>query len=190
MRRLWSRNIWRNYITKLQSIDDYKHALSYKLLHMLFNNIKTYKAGVVLLYRDGNSSEMLFVKQRVSLFYGPPKGSADPGDKTAIDTAFREFYEETSVDLSEPDLCSKLLKTVVMVQSKKTKDCLIYFIVVVNKKPEVYVCKDELIGHQWVNISLGYRDLTRSVSQPTKQLLTFLNISNVFTCETFDYIKV
>ena len=81
-----------------------------------------------------------------------------------MDTAFRELKEETGIVPTEADY---ILNTV-FVLFRDNSQVIIYFILVVAKKPEIIISEDELDGYTWISRKTKL-DLT--LTEPTVQVL-------------------
>jgi 8-oxo-dGTP pyrophosphatase MutT (NUDIX family) len=104
------------------------------------------RGGTII--RDG-------AKRKLPSYMGLPKGSADAGDPSAFHTAIRELREETGIDIdrdSVPNGASATVSPVVFVITREeVREVSIYFAVLLKSRPNVVVCAEEIIGHQWVS---------------------------------------
>ena len=188
-----------NYLRKLvessemRSYEDVRAFYAYDNIRIGYNWANDFRAGFAVIYQDPTNCkhcELLMVQQKPEngttiAKIGPPKGSVEKNDISALDTATRELREETAIDLFDPKLNAKLLLSVCMSRRPEdtVEELIIYFMVVVNSKPEVVIDTNELIGHTWIDMSKGFKRYT-NVTTPTRQLLDLLENMDVFTAPT------
>ena len=58
-------------------------------------------AGVILYHLSENTIEFVVVRMRFTDIWSMPKGKKDPEDTNLVETAKREFYEETGLDVDD-----------------------------------------------------------------------------------------
>jgi hypothetical protein len=110
---------------------------------------------------------------------GFPKGGESSGDKSALDTAFRELYEETSIDLTTHD--AQIAPQTFMIPRQSVGEMFIYFLCIIDHEPPVNICTTELMGYEWYDARASLRGI-QSVTIPTSTLLN--------TLEDVDFDKI
>lgn len=58
-------------------------------------------AGVIFYHNYGDSADFVVIKMRYARIWSMPKGKKDPDDIDLMTTAYREFKEETGLDLED-----------------------------------------------------------------------------------------
>ncbi|KAL6059973.1 NUDIX hydrolase [Balamuthia mandrillaris] len=156
----------------------------YEYLRKVFTWARVFKAGILLVHDGEDAAKILFVKQKsttailqdkkvlVPSRFGLPKGHAEAFDKSALDTAKRELREETGVDIDDPRLGARVLTTPIIYRRPEydIEELTIYFIAVVQHKPEVHFCPKELEGAEWFEIKREIKTLD-GLSVPTKGII-------------------
>ncbi|QYB17584.1 hypothetical protein PV-S19_0220 [Pacmanvirus S19] len=157
---------------------------------------KVFRAGVAVIYQnpaDTTDCELLMVHHKPPREappgkpdnIGPPKGLKNPNEYSALGTALRELREETSINVFDSSLNAKLLLSVIVNRRPEftMQEVIIYFIVYVDRKPEVTICNEELTGYDWYDMSNGFKDIP-NVSTPTRNFLDKLERMDMFTPPT------
>ena len=138
---------------------------------------KSYKCGCLVFTRVESNLCLLLVEQSAAPYYwGPPKGSAEASDVSALETATRELAEETGIDYY-----SGLPGNTSIVLSRWPQDpneYLIYYPVFFDSPPEVSIETEELRGHKWMPVS-DLLELIGQVSTPTAHLFQILSESDL-----------
>jgi 8-oxo-dGTP pyrophosphatase MutT (NUDIX family) len=174
---------------------------SYDTLEHVFTWAESYRAGCIVVYKPlDDVPQLLIVHQQPPTytsikvpniaFKGLPKGGRIKEDATALDTAFRELVEETSINLADPDLGAVMSYTMFAVERPEQgiNEIIIYFCVTVRTKPNIILDNAELAGYEWHDVSLGY-DKIQPVSRPTQLLFKMLQDRVDFT-QDFDGIRL
>jgi 8-oxo-dGTP pyrophosphatase MutT (NUDIX family) len=140
-------------------------------------NITQPKAGICLVFQSAKGLQCLLVLHCRSQFYGFPKGSFDcRQDQNLHDTAFRELYEETKINLydlymrgwisntnlnsvdkkyiesgriSEREIASEILKNSICVEESRMKIYIICIKYQVDGTPD----RREVSNCAWVPLS-------------------------------------
>ncbi len=143
-------------------------------LRKSFPWVKSVRAGIacVVSSLNGLNTELLLVTQRTG-YRGLPKGLAEPKDFSALHTAMRECKEETGIDITK-ESCY-LSETTFIIPRRKVGEILIYFIALMDKKPQVTI-SEEIVNYEWVNV-VGLKRIT-DVSKPTLQLFRIFDDVN------------
>lgn len=183
---------------KVSTYDELNRLYSYDILRKVFDWSTSFRAGVIIIYRDELSGvrELLLVRERSNRYErdgklhhrrGPPKGGCSPTDKSALETAVREAREETGIDVLNPSLRARIMPTVFVFRRPKedNSELICYFIAIFDKKPDVCICKDEIVGYSWEDMSKGLKSIL-DVSIPTKLLLMSLENTNLSTSDALE----
>ncbi len=112
--------------------------------------------------------------------FGFPKGQWVPTDQNALVTAIRETHEETGINILDAQQYNVriAIPTFIIPRAEfHIEEVLIYFIVTVEVKPPVCICKCELSGHKWVDMLSGLRGITPTTN-PTAAILSQLENIN------------
>ncbi len=171
---------------KVQSYEDLSNVYNYNSLSNIFPNIRTYRAGFLCLYTGHSMVEVLMVKEKGQTFrdahgihvkpehFGLPKGHAESQDTSALDTATRELYEETGINVRGMGN-ARLMPTVFVIHRVEgpISEIIVYFIVILNQRPPVVICKKELCDYAWINLRKETR-LLKDATIPTKKLFAVL----------------
>jgi 8-oxo-dGTP pyrophosphatase MutT (NUDIX family) len=157
-----------------------------------FSDIKTVRAGFLVILRthdienDIQCNELLVVKEKGNTCYkngilqtipprlGPPKGSAEQCDISALDTAKRELFEETGINVHDPAIDAKLLETTFIYYRPKVSEIIVYFVIFISKMPKISLCTRELLDYQWIDMAPGLRRIT-DVTDPTSKIFSLLD---------------
>jgi len=146
----------------------------------------TIRSGILLVCKNLHSNPtLLLVKEKEGVYntcngekifpsrYGPPKGAAILSDKSALETAERELYEETNIMLRSIPRARLLLSSIVYYRPE-VHEAIIYFIVFTDHQPPVQICNKELSGYAWVDMKIGLSRI-QNVSIPTQVLFGILD---------------
>ena len=58
-------------------------------------------AGVIFYYNNDKDADFIVIKMRYAKIWSMPKGKKDPDDFSLLSTAYREFKEETGLDVED-----------------------------------------------------------------------------------------
>lgn len=173
---------------KFSNINDMRKFYDYSNIRKAFPWAQIIRAGFICLYKplDTIDAEVLLVQQKATQFmsrgqkiikpprYGPPKGIADNKDISAIDTALRELFEETSVVPS----IEIIQPATIIVRRPELNELMIYYIALFKTRPDVNICIDELLDYKWFDVSSVYYEVGKDATTPTKSVLMLLNHIN------------
>lgn len=171
-------------------LDRFAQIYDYKILDQVYYGTKTFRAGVILIYMEENKMEMLMVRQRAISFWdkgkmrnlpsrlGFPKGQREPADKNALETALRELYEETGINIFDQHIGARVcVPTIILPRQYEQREILIYFIVTIETKPTVSICNVELDGYSWVDMITGLRSVRPTTTSTDHILQQMKNIN-------------
>lgn len=183
--------LWINLIRKhapskraFDDVSDMYECYAYTVLPHVYKWAKQFKAGIIYIYEDKDSSkqELLLVHEKEICYRnkifpmrrGFPKGERESEDTSAFHTACREFYEETGINIFDPLLAARLF-TVTITQMRPEvgiETVLILFIVLSNVKPNVNICTEELVDYEWcpMNGSISFHNMTPTTKRVLKTL--------------------
>lgn len=185
---------------KPNNYGDMRKLYNYKILKENFSWTKNWRCGILFIScSDDKIRHVLMVYHKECIFRGEkidrrlgfPKGEATIQDVSALDTAIREFKEETSINLFDQNIDAKLaINTIVTVRPETgVEEVQIYFIVLTKEKPNVVYCEHELDGYEWVNLGGGLQCI-EPVTTPTRLLLKYMETLNFWDpIETVDLCK-
>jgi 8-oxo-dGTP pyrophosphatase MutT (NUDIX family) len=156
-----------------------------------FPNARTVRSGILLICKPGPkcNPKLLLVKEKEGVYktrngeklfpvrFGPPKGAAKAEDRTALETAERELYEETKININKVPRARLLLSSLVYYRPE-VNEVLVYFIVFVDHQPPVQICDKELAGYAWVDMAGGLARI-QNVSTPTGKVFGILDSRGV-----------
>jgi 8-oxo-dGTP pyrophosphatase MutT (NUDIX family) len=167
--------------------------LTYRTLHILYDMrtvryawpwADVIRAGFLVLHYDGHTAnpQLLLVRQRqctmmikgrlrdVGHHWGPPKGAVRASvDRSALEEAERELYEETKIDLHSRRFRITPAVFVVRRPNLGVRELLIYFVAVYigPQPPEVTICNEELDDYKWIPVD-ALADIKDKITKPTQ----------------------
>ena len=170
---------------KFDNLNDMRRFYDYSNVRKAFPWAQIIRAGFICLYKptDEADAEILLVQQKATQFmsrgqkitkpprYGPPKGMADNKDISAVDTALRELFEETSII---PDK-ENIQPVTLIVRRPELNELMIYYIALFKARPDVNICLKELTDYKWFDVSSVYYEVGKDATTPTKSVLMMLN---------------
>lgn len=199
MVRMQNYEAWDNDIRKLgsplSSIEDFHRYFNYKSLFRTYSDAQEFRAGIILVYR---SNEMLMIHQKPTTYLedsieknlgmrrGFPKGGRNASDISALDTALREVHEETGINITDPQYNARLSVSTFIIPH--VYEVFVYFVCVVDTKPTVTICEQELDGYEWVDVKSGLRGI-RSTTIPTARLLCELENVDFGKMQTISIVQ-
>ena len=163
--------------SNLRTYNDLAELYNYETLREVFPWARSFRAGMVVLHRADGNFKMLLVHEKPPrkndpVRKGPPKGSAEFGDQSALHTAQRELREETGIDIADPRLCAQICASAFIHRRPKfnIRELMIFIIVILDVKPTIKLCPLELNGYEWVDVRESLR-MVGSTSGPTTTLM-------------------
>lgn len=178
--RMQNYEAWDNDIRRigspLNSIEDFHRYFNYRSLFRTYTDAQEFRAGIILVYQ----CEMLMVHQKPTTYLddsiekslgmrrGFPKGGRNADDISALDTALREVREETGINVTDTLYNARLSVSTFIIPH--VYEVFIYFVCVVDTKPTITICEQELDGYEWIDVKSGLRGI-RSTTIPTARLL-------------------
>lgn len=103
---------------------------------------KSVKKCVGMLILNTELTHILLVRGRVARKWGPPKGHREPTDKSSLETAFREVFEETGLQFQ-----AKILPSITLSKVK------LYCISIPQSTPVAIQDQTEISGISWFSIN-------------------------------------
>lgn len=165
---------WYKQLHAAKSFNDLYNCFKYSQLDKVFTWCQNYRAGLLIYHQDNTCLDILLLKEKAG-YEGPPKGQREPQDISAIDTAFRECYEEAGTTLRN---CNPRMsfEPIVFVQPRSPGDITVYFIVHVDTKPTINICPNEIQSYRWYNTRENYIDV--SMSKTNRNIFNYINSVN------------
>lgn len=169
---------WRQLGATSDSVDNIAKMFSYEMISKICPWAKKIRAGIILFAE----CSLLMVRENPMIYYdgrtrkilpsrvGFPKGSPEPDDACAFDTAMRELAEETGIDMRS--INAEVSPTIITLPRSEVDELFIWFICFAKKQPIVTICQDELAGYMWVN-PCDLREVSPT-TQPTSALIKLL----------------
>lgn len=104
-------------------------------------------------------------------FYGFPKGEADTAlEHNIIDTALREYWEETGIKATARDFWDPAI--VIERPELRCPEVLILFPIVYKEQPDVVFNKQELVGASWFTLAeIDELGIKNDMSTPTRAIV-------------------
>lgn len=165
---------------------------SYDELKQIYPWAKNFRAGTILVHRRGDKyrdfSEVLLVYQQPVLYtdngehriipshWGFTKGSWNPGDRSAFQTAVRETEEEIGINILDLNSNAKITHVAFAVPRPEhgIEEVFIYFLVLFDYLPVVRINDKEIKDYQWAPLSRNLSHML-SFTKPTQVALHMLH---------------
>jgi 8-oxo-dGTP pyrophosphatase MutT (NUDIX family) len=179
----------------LQTYADFHNLYHWDVIASAFPWVRQKRAGFVVVH----DLEMLIVEQKPEhtrqngkYIFLPsricsPKGQKDPGDMSALDTAERELFEETGINLSK--ISARMLPSTFVYCRPDVCEIIIYFIVFLATKPQITIDRSELCSYRWENMKHGMKRF-RNVTKPTLKIFATIDDTALYTLKSQAVISI
>jgi 8-oxo-dGTP pyrophosphatase MutT (NUDIX family) len=146
------------YVHRDDTYDTYKKLLS---------EISEFKAGFIIRAPVAGVESVLMVHQSTGR-WGFPKGTSSSTDISPYDTAIRETQEETGIQLARDLKSGAATYSRLRFAPIERSTLTIFHTAIYTTKPAVSIDGDEIIGYEWIPVSLLQEVITTRKSSPNE----------------------